>query len=87
MNWMKVPAYVALGHFTRPVLLRTAMLLPLALLSTVAGVWLVRRIDPARYYSLIYVFMILLGVKLVFDAIHYLYDHLRNCSYCVLLRK
>ncbi len=69
MNWMKVPAYAALGQFTRPNLIATAILVPVALLSTVAGVWLVRRIDPARFYTLIYVMMVLLGLKLMADAL------------------
>jgi len=38
-NWMKVPAYAALGQFTRQTLTTSAVLLPLALASTWAGVW------------------------------------------------
>ena len=69
MNWMKVPAYAALGQFTRANLLATAMLVPVAVAATVAGVWLVRRIDAARFYTLIYVLMVLLGLKLIADAL------------------
>ena len=69
MNWMKVPAYAALGKFTRANLLATAMLVPVAVAATVAGVWLVRRIDAARFYTLIYVLMVLLGLKLIADAL------------------
>jgi uncharacterized membrane protein YfcA len=69
MNWLKVPAYAALGQFTRPNLIATALLIPLALLSTLAGVKLVRRIDPDRFYVMIYGLMILLGIKLMADAI------------------
>ena len=69
MNWMKVPAYAALGQFTRDNLIATALLSPVALISTMAGVMLVRRIDPTRFYVLIYTLMVLLGVKLVIDAI------------------
>jgi uncharacterized membrane protein YfcA len=68
MNWIKVPAYAALGQFTRANLMATAMLVPLALVSTLAGVALVRRIDAARFYTLIYVLMVLLGIKLMLDA-------------------
>jgi uncharacterized membrane protein YfcA len=68
MNWMKVPAYAALGQLTPANLAATALLLPVALISTVAGVIIVRRIDPARFYVMIYSLMVLLGVKLVFDA-------------------
>ena len=69
MNWIKVPAYAALGQFTRANLMATAMLAPLAIGATYAGVLLVRRVDPARFYTLIYVLMVLLGIKLMVDAV------------------
>lgn len=68
MNWIKVPAYAALGQFTADNLKISAFLLPLAFISTWAGVWLVRRTDPVRYYRVIYGLMMLLGAKLLFDA-------------------
>jgi len=69
MNWLKVPAYAALGQFTPANLLATAVLIPLALISTMLGVKLVRRVDPERFYVLIYLLMILLGFKLLADAL------------------
>jgi uncharacterized membrane protein YfcA len=69
MNWLKVPAYAALGQFTRPNLIATAILVPIALLATFAGVKLVRKVDPERFYTLIYALMVLLGIKLMADAI------------------
>lgn len=69
MNWMKVPAYAALGQFTRANLAATALLLPVAIVSTFAGVALVKRVDAARFYTIIYLLMIALGIKLVFDAL------------------
>ncbi|MCW2350793.1 sulfite exporter TauE/SafE family protein [Sphingobium sp. B12D2B] len=69
MNWIKVPAYAALGQFTHANLLATGVLIPLALISTMLGVKLVRKVDPERFYVLIYVLMILLGVKLLADAL------------------
>lgn len=68
-NWLKVPAYFALGQFTRANLLTSAALLPLALASTLAGVWLVRRIAPERFYTAIYWLMIAVGVALVWEAV------------------
>jgi len=68
MNWIKVPAYAALGQFTRANLMATAMLAPVAIGATYAGVLLVRKVDPARFYRLIYVLMVLLGIKLMVDA-------------------
>lgn len=69
VNWIKVPAYFALGQFTRPNLIAAAALLPVAIASTMAGVWLVRRVAPERFYTAIYALMILVGCKLAFDAI------------------
>lgn len=69
INWIKVPAYAALGQFTPANLVTAGLLMPLAILSTLVGVWLVRRISPARFYAVIYWLMILVGIKLVWDAI------------------
>lgn len=68
INWIKVPAYWALGQFTAQNLTTAAALLPVAIASTFAGVWLVRRIDPGRFYTLIYVLMILVGGQLIWEA-------------------
>ena len=69
MNGIKVPAYAALGQFTSDNLRVSAFLMPLAFVSTWAGVWLVRQTDPVRYYRIIYGLMILLGAKLLVDTI------------------
>jgi uncharacterized membrane protein YfcA len=69
INWIKVPAYAALGQFTGANLLTSAALLPLALVSTVGGVWLVRRVAPDRFYTAIYVLMILVGAALLWEAL------------------
>jgi uncharacterized membrane protein YfcA len=69
VNWMKVPAYAALGQFTRPNLLTSASLLPVAIASTIAGVFLVRKVDPKKFYLATYVLMIVVGAKLVWDAL------------------
>ncbi len=69
MNWVKVPAYVALGQFTPATLKAAAILMPVAFLATLAGVRLVRRVDGAKFYRLIYILMILLGIKLVVSAV------------------
>lgn len=68
VNWIKVPAYIALGQFTPANLLTAAVLLPVAILSTMAGVWLVRRIAPDRFYTAIYWLMILVGIALLIEA-------------------
>jgi len=68
VNWMKVPAYWALGQFTREALLTAAALLPVAIGSTYAGVWLVRRVPAANFYRIIYLLLIAVGAKLAWDG-------------------
>lgn len=68
VNWLKVPAYLALGQFTRENLMTAAALAPVAIVSTLAGVWLVRRIRPDRFYLAIYILMILVGGQLLWEA-------------------
>ncbi|MBS3927291.1 MAG: sulfite exporter TauE/SafE family protein [Sphingomonadales bacterium] len=69
INWMKVPSYMALGSFNREVLTAAALLMPLAIAATFAGVWLVRRLDSARFYTLVYLLMIALGTRLVWQGL------------------
>ncbi len=64
INWVKLPAYIGLRALTRPVLLTAAALVPLAIASTFAGIWLIRRIETARFYVLVYWLMIALGLRL-----------------------
>ena len=68
INWLKVPAYFALGQFTHENLLTSAVLAPLAIAATFAGVWLVRRVNAEKFYTLIYVLMILVGAQLLWEA-------------------
>jgi hypothetical protein len=68
LNWIKVPAFAALGQFTAVNMLTAAALLPIAIVATFAGVWLVRRIDGERFYKIIYCLMILVGLLLFVEA-------------------
>jgi uncharacterized membrane protein YfcA len=68
LNWIKVPAFAALGQFSSTNLSTAAALLPVAIASTFAGVWLVRRIDGERFYKIIYWLMILVGILLLGEA-------------------
>jgi uncharacterized protein len=68
INWLKVPAYAALGQFTPANLLTAAALMPVAIAATFAGVSLVRRVAPERFYTAIYWLMILVGAVLIWEA-------------------
>jgi uncharacterized protein len=69
INWFKVPAFFALGSFTEPNAMLTGIFLPLAILSTIAGVWLVRRISPERFITAINLLMVAVGVKLLWSGL------------------
>lgn len=69
VNWLKVPAYAGLGQFTRSNMIAAAALMPIAIMATFAGVWLVRRVHPDRFYTLIYWLTLMLGMKLLGDAL------------------
>lgn len=68
VNLIKVAPYIALGQFSRENLLTSVTLFPLAIVSTWAGVWLVRRFSSERFYDIVYVLLFLLGCKLVVDG-------------------
>jgi uncharacterized protein len=69
INLMKAPAYFALGQFSKENLSIALTLFPLAIVSTFAGVWLVRRVDAARFYTLVYALIFLIGLRLVWAAV------------------
>lgn len=69
LNWIKVPAYVALGQFNWPNALTALALLPFALVGSLAGVFLVRRVPMERFYTIIYVLMVVAGAKLLWDGL------------------
>ncbi len=68
VNLMKVPPYLMLGQFTRANLTASLALLPLAVVSTLAGVWVIRRIPADRFYNVVLAVTFLLGFKLIYDA-------------------
>jgi uncharacterized membrane protein YfcA len=68
-NAIKVIPYVALGQFSPENLGTSAMLFPVAIVSTFLGVWLVRQVDANRFYGIIYALTFVVGVKLIWDGV------------------
>ena len=68
-NVLKLPAYGALGQFTPANLGATVVLLPLAILSTWGGVRLVRRVAADRFYHIVDLLLIAVGVRLLWSAL------------------
>ncbi|WP_158813837.1 sulfite exporter TauE/SafE family protein [Methylocapsa sp. S129] len=69
INLLKVIPYFALGQFSRENLMAAATLFPLAILATMAGVWLVRRVPADRFYNLVYAMTFLIGLRLVWVSL------------------
>ena len=44
------------------------MLLPLAVATNMAGVWLVRRTPAASFYKVVYVLIFLIGIELIYTG-------------------
>lgn len=72
INLIKVWPYLALGQFSSANLTASAMLFPVAILATIAGVWLVRRVPAERFYTLIYWLLVAVGLKLVWSGVAFL---------------
>lgn len=69
INWMKVPSYLALGSINRPVIEAALVLMPLAIGATYAGIWLIRRLSSARFYTMTYWLMVALGARLIWQGL------------------
>ena len=73
VNLIKIPPYFLLGQFSRENLAVAAGLIPVAVLSTFAGVWLVRCVAADRFYAAILLITFLIGLKLTYDAVRALF--------------
>ena len=68
INWIKVPPYLALGQMTVENMATAGALFPVAIASTWAGVLLVRRFSGQLFYTAVYVLLVFVGAKLVYDG-------------------
>ncbi|KQT52143.1 MULTISPECIES: sulfite exporter TauE/SafE family protein [unclassified Aureimonas] len=68
-NALKILPFFLLGQLSADNLATSAVLLPLAPLATLAGVWLVKRVDRERFYLVTTALLIPVGLKLVYDSV------------------
>ncbi|MDQ0471177.1 sulfite exporter TauE/SafE family protein [Labrys wisconsinensis] len=68
VNLMKVVPYFVLGQFSRENLTISAALAPVAVVTTIFGVWLVRRADTTRFYRIIYALLVVVGLDLIWEG-------------------
>ena len=69
MNVVKLLPYWALGQFSTPNLQVSALLVPVAVVGTLAGVQLVRVLPQRLYFSVVQVLLFLVSIKLIVDAL------------------
>ncbi|KQT54434.1 hypothetical protein ASG43_02195 [Aureimonas sp. Leaf454] len=68
-NALKVIPFFLLGQLSPDNLATSAVLLPLAPLATLGGVWLVKRVDRERFYVVTTALLVPVGLKLVYDSV------------------
>lgn len=69
LNWSKVLPYWWLGLFSAQNFATSAALMPVGLAGVALGVWLHKRVDEVLFYRLVYAFLLLTGLKLLYDGI------------------
>ncbi|MDB5649044.1 MAG: hypothetical protein JWL62_564 [Hyphomicrobiales bacterium] len=70
LNWIKLGFFAAMGQVSSDNMATSAVLFPVAIAATLAGVWLVRRVSPKHFYRIVTTLTFALGVKLIWDGIH-----------------
>ena len=67
-NLIKVLPYLLLGQFSRENLATSAVLFPLAVVATLGGVWLVRRVSQQGFFRFVYGLTFVVGLSLIAEA-------------------
>jgi uncharacterized membrane protein YfcA len=65
VNAIKVAPFALLGQFTKPVLLISLLLIPLAILSNLSGIWLIKRVSEKLFYRIAYGMTFIVGIELI----------------------
>ncbi len=73
VNLMKVAPYFALGQFSTSGLATSAALIPLAVVSNMFGVWLVRVTPEALFYKITNLLVLLIGLILTYQGVAQLF--------------
>jgi len=68
-NVVKVPGFLTLGFLTRDNLLVGLTLVPIAIASNYAGIWMVRRVSTELFFRIAYVLMFVIAVELIRSSV------------------
>ena len=69
VNYVKLIPYAWLGQLSVANLSTTAVLLPLAPVGMVMGIWLHKRVSDGLFYRICYILLAATGVKLLWDGV------------------
>ena len=69
INYVKLVPYAWLGQLSSQNLLTSLVLSPLAPLGVYTGVWLTRRVSDAFFFRFMYLLLLLVGGKLLWDGL------------------
>ena len=69
VNSVKTVPYFLLGQFDAANLETSAILLPVSIPATFLGIWLVKVLDAAVFYRVVYVLIFLVGLYLVWEGL------------------
>lgn len=69
VNVIKLIPYFALGQFDTTNLQSSLVLMPIAVVATLCGAWIVKRMSAKIFFPFMYTLMFLTGVKLIYDGL------------------
>lgn len=69
VNAVKLIPYGMLGQFDSANLTTSLILMPLAPIGVLIGVWLLKRISQEAFYKFLYTMIFIVGVKVLYDGI------------------
>jgi uncharacterized membrane protein YfcA len=67
-NALKVVPYFLLGQLNATNVSTSLLLLPLAVVTNIAGVWLVRRTPTQFFFKIVYILIFLIGLELIYTG-------------------
>jgi uncharacterized protein len=70
VNWIKVPPYLMLGELNADTLKVSLALAPLAIITTLVGIRIIRYFSTEMFYKIINVLLLGIGLKLLWSAAH-----------------
>ncbi len=68
INTIKVAPYAALGQFETENLVASAAMIPIAILATLAGAAIVKRMRAEVFYPIVYTLLFFVSLKLIYDG-------------------